>query len=662
MSAGKLEGLKQTLREMDWLSGLSGKLKWLLLDTCLVALSLILAYFLRFLPVQSVIDVAPEGTRAEGLFYLKQCLLVLPVFTLLRVILFHFFGLYRGISRFAGMHELRQAIFAVTAGTLALTLWGMIASWILQGRESVLSMMPEVLRLRVPYQVVAIDWMACILLIGGARMAWRMWSITRFNSSAVIHNVLIIGAGDVGELLARHFLSNPQIGFRPVGFVDDNPAVRGRQIHGLSVLGGIDGLPDFIREQEAVEVLVAQRKPSPRFLSRVVEICEAAHVGFKIVPAVSDVMEDRVSINQIRQVEIEDLLGREPVDLRLSEDMNFLKDEVVLVTGAGGSIGSELCRQVLACEPRQLVLVGRGENSLYEISTELRNQAPEGGLIAVVGDIQDVERMEYVFDTYKPAVVFHAAAHKHVPLMEDHPGEAVKNNIIGTFNVAYLADSHGAKRFTLISSDKAVRPTSVMGVSKRVAEMIVSAMSRESRTAFLSVRFGNVLGSRGSVVPLFRRQIAAGGPVTVTHAEVERYFMTIPEAVNLVLQATAMGKNGQLFLLDMGRPIKILDLARRMITLSGYEPDVDIDIQITGLRPGEKLKEELLTAGENLQPTAHAKIFSTRIEKPTLEKVKNWLKRLSATLEEADGEAVRKGLREIVPEYRADDTTKEKKI
>ncbi|NQU45057.1 polysaccharide biosynthesis protein, partial [bacterium] len=467
-----------------------------------------------------------------------------------------------------------------------------------------------------------------------------------------IHNVLIIGAGDVGEMAARSFLQNPQIGYQPVGFVDENESIWGKRIHGLTVYGGIEKLPELVVSQRVSEVLVATPKPSLRFLNRIVEICEKAHVGFKIAPSVGDVMAERVSITQIRPVDIEDLLGREPVEMNLSEDMNYLRDEVVLVTGAGGSIGSELCRQIMRGEPGQLLLLGRGENSIYEIATELGLRYRNGNIALIIADIQDVERMEAIFSRYRPTVVFHAAAHKHVPLMEMHPSEAVKNNVFGTFNIAFFSKRYEVKRFILISTDKAVRPSSVMGASKRVAEMIVSSLSHGSTTSFVAVRFGNVLGSRGSVVPLFRRQIAAGGPVTVTHPEVERFFMTIPEAVNLVLQAGFLGDNGQLFLLDMGEPVRIAELARRMITLSGYEPDVDIDIQFTGLRPGEKLIEELLTHGEDLCPTSHHKIFATRVEIPDVDTVKKWLQRLDSLILDQDSEGIVRELRRIVPEFK----------
>lgn len=620
------------------------RLKWMLVDLCLALLAFVLAYgllvySLRYLPK----DVASQQVI---LIYVKQCLILLGGFGVLRLGFFYLGDLYRGISRFAGVHELRRVILSVTMGSCVLVAWNSTVG--LMNWTNLRGEIPA----WVPWPVVFSDWLLCMALIGGARLSWRLWNFSKLGRGSRVDNVLIVGAGDMGELVCRNLERNPQLGYRPVGFVDEDESLWGRQIHGHSVLGGLTDLPGLIEKKQAAEVVVAIPKASPRFMSRVVEICEKARVNFKIVPAMSDLMNERVSINQIRPVEIEDLLGREPVDLALADEVNYISDKVVLVTGAGGSIGAELCRQVMLCQPRRLVLLGKGENSIYEIAMELRRKYPEADLQEVIADIQDVDRMDYLFGLYRPQVIFHAAAHKHVPLMELHPAEAVKNNVIGTFNTAFLARENGAERFILISTDKAVRPSSVMGSSKRIAEMIVSAFSHDSPTAFMAVRFGNVLGSRGSVVPLFRRQIAEGGPVTVTHPEMERYFMTIPEAVNLVLQAGALGANGQLFLLDMGEPVKIADLARRMIALSGFEPEVDIDIVFTGTRPGEKIKEELLTRGENLEPTSHPKIFSTLVDKPELKTVKGWLRRLDQLVEEQDGANLRTAMHQIVPEYR----------
>ncbi|HBF33946.1 TPA: hypothetical protein DDW35_05230 [Candidatus Sumerlaeota bacterium] len=625
------------------------KVRWMLLDAFLSVSSLILAYILLFYSFR----YAGSSHDARTIFqqYFAQALQIVFFAMLLRGILYYTFDLYSGISRYAGLHELRQIGVSVSSGTLVLIVWNFATFYVFKYKE-----FSQNVPTWVPVPVLVFDWLACVMLLGGSRMAKRMWNLTHLARRAGVENVLIIGAGDVGELASRSFIQNPQFGFRPVGYVDDDKNLWKKQIHGLPVLGGVQHLPDLIQHHQITEVIVATPKPSLHFLDAIVAICERAHVGFKIVPAVSDLMTERVSINQVRNVEIEDLLGREPVDLALKPESNYLKGEVVLVTGAGGSIGSELCRQIIAANPRRLLVLGRGENSVYEITTELNFKHHASNVVQIIADVQDAARLESIFTQYRPTVVFHAAAHKHVPLMELHPGEAIKNNVFGTFNVAHLSHKMGVKRFILISTDKAVRPSSVMGATKRVAEMIVSAFSQESKTTqYMTVRFGNVLGSRGSVVPLFRRQIAVGGPVTVTHPDVERYFMTIPEAVNLVLQAGAPGMNGQLFLLDMGEPVRIADMARRMIALSGFEPGQDIDIQYTGLRPGEKLKEELLTHTENIIQTAHSKIFATEVDKPRLETVKNWLRRFDEVVSTQDNAQVLRELMRVVPEFHAVD-------
>ncbi|MFP4381444.1 MAG: polysaccharide biosynthesis protein [Candidatus Sumerlaeia bacterium] len=629
------------------------RIKWMLMDACLTVASFAIAYGLLLYAFSYV----PKAEVPHDVYitYLTQALLGIGIFIIIRLSFFSMFDLYRSISRFMGMHELRQVILAVTAGSLVFGLWnaGLLTARRFQDTDT-LPYLFDRIPFFLPIPVLLVEWMSSLVLVGGARLAWRLWQLIRISRGTAIHNVLIIGAGDEAASLARSFLRNPQIGYMPIGFIDEDKDVWGKHIHGLTVFGGLEDLPSVLEKKDVAEVLVAIPHPSLRFLNQVVETCERVHVSLKMIPAVSDVMKERVSISQIRNVEIEDLLGREAIAMVLPEEMNYFRDETVLITGAGGSIGSELSRQISECGPKKILLLGRGENSIYEIANELslKEDAPE--LVQIIANVQDVDRMQYIFEEYKPTVIVHAAAHKHVPLMEMHPVEAVKNNIFGTYNVAFLAKQYKTKRFLFISTDKAVRPTSVMGASKRVAEMIVSALSIDSETTYVSVRFGNVLGSRGSVVPLFRKQIAAGGPVKVTHPEVERYFMTIPEAVNLVLHAGAIGadgQNGQLFLLDMGEPVKIVDLARRMITLSGYEPDVDIEIQFIGLRPGEKLKEELLTQTENMNPTMHHKIFGTRVQCPELEQVKSWLRLFDELILENQHDQIVGQLRDIVPEF-----------
>jgi FlaA1/EpsC-like NDP-sugar epimerase len=417
------------------------------------------------------------------------------------------------------------------------------------------------------------------------------------------------------------------------------------------VEGGISELSRVIRRHEVEDVLVAMKNISPEKLREIVSACADANVRFQILPSVQDVMSGRVSLNQIRPVEIEDLLGREPVKLELADDANYVRGKTVMITGAGGSIGSELCRQLLQLEPKCIIMFGHGENSIYEITQELRRAGHKDKICSVIGDIRDEPKLRLVVEKFRPQIFFHAAAHKHVPLMEAHPEEAVKNNVAGTRNVARLADEIGAERFIMISSDKAVRSTNVMGATKRLAEMIVFCMAQKSKTLFTAVRFGNVLGSRGSVVPLFRNQIAAGGPVTITSPDVTRYFMTIPEAVSLVIQAGSMNQQRRLFLLDMGKPVRIVDLARNLIRLSGFEPDRDIEIVYTGLRPGEKLKEELLTEGEDVKSTGIGKIFMTEPEEVDSERLREQLEELEALAMTNNADGVKEKLRELVPDY-----------
>ena len=394
------------------------RIHWVFIDVLLVSFACALAYLLRFLPEQ----FAPVPSFEYPL-YIRQALWVLPILVVLRIWLFKFFSLYRGISRYAGMHELIQIVMATTVGTTTLALWDM--AWFFLGKMALFGI-PS----RIPVGVVVVDWMACIVLVGGARMFPRFLELSRIDRSGSIRNVIVVGAGEVGEIVVRNFLQNPQMGYRPVGFLDDDDHLWHHQIHGLEVFGPVDHLPECIQKYDITDVLVAVPKPSLRFMNHIVEICERAHVDFKIVPAMSDLMEKRVSITQIRNVEIEDLLGREPADIGLPDDRNYLQDEVVLVTGAGGSIGSELCRQIMQSKPKQLLMLDHGENNLYELAIELHYDFREKNLEILVADIQDVERMEKIFADYKPTVVFHAAAHKHVPLMELHPSEAIKNNVV----------------------------------------------------------------------------------------------------------------------------------------------------------------------------------------------------------------------------------------
>jgi len=460
--------------------------------------------------------------------------------------------------------------------------------------------------------VLVLDFLATVFLVCTARLAFRIYrEELRPVSSEGVRRVLIVGAGNAAETIMREMLRMRVERYRVVGLVDDNPSKKGIFIHGVPVLGTTEDIPALCEDHDVEEIIIAMPAATQKELRRVVELCSGTKLKFQSLPGVGDLIDGRVTISQIRPVDINDLLGREQVELDSEAIGRFIRDRRVLITGAGGSIGSEMCRQVCNYQPAKLILLEQAETPLFDIENELRKAYPDLSAVACICDIYDRDRVEQLWQTHRPEVVIHAAAHKHVPLMERNPCEAVKNNILGTKNVADMSCKYDAAEFVMISTDKAVNPSSVMGASKRVAEMYTQALNGtpDCRTKFKAVRFGNVLGSSGSVVPTFRRQIAAGGPVTVTHPEMTRYFMTIPEAAQLVLQAAATGEGGQIYLLDMGEPVRIVDLARQMITLSGFRAGEDIDIVFSGVRPGEKLFEELRTKGENLEPTVHPKVM-----------------------------------------------------
>ncbi|MBB6030473.1 polysaccharide biosynthesis protein [Oceanithermus desulfurans] len=510
----------------------------------------------------------------------------------------------------------------------------------------------------IPRSVPLIEGGLALLLLGGVRLAGRMlFERAQLAQSHLRHRspkrVLIVGAGEAGTMLAREMLRHPESGLVPVGFLDDDPGKQRQRFVGLPVIGRIEDLPRVAPKARADEVLIAIPSAPGKVVRRVVELARGAGLRHRIVPGIYEILSGKVAISQIRNVDVEDLLRRNPVQLDTSEISGYLEGRVVLVTGAGGSIGSEIVRQVARFRPRRILLLGRGENSLYQIERELERTWPELDWRTIVADVRDREKMRHVFTAYAPEVVFHAAAHKHVPMMEANPDEAVFNNVGGTKNVVGLALEHGVVRFVNISTDKAVNPTSVMGASKRVAEYLVQWAAQRAKPgqAFVSVRFGNVLGSRGSVIPLFKEQIASGGPVTVTHPEMTRYFMTIPEAAQLVLQAGGLGNNGSVYVLDMGEPVKIVDLAKDLIRLSGFQPDEDISIVFTGMRPGEKLFEELLTAEEGTEATKHEKIFVARTHGMPEEALSHLVKALFDAAVARDVERIQGAFRELIPTY-----------
>jgi FlaA1/EpsC-like NDP-sugar epimerase len=621
----------------------------------LFVFSLWVAYGLRYefrippaaAPIPDNIPVLPNEVGVPASYWSAfYGLLAFVLFV--KLLVFGYFRLYAGWWQYVSIQDLIETFKASHISTFII-LGGVYVCRALRAYGAVAVSLP------VPDTVLIIDWAATIALAGGLRFLVRIIREgSRPVSPAGLTRVLIIGANDAGEGVLREMYRLPIERYHVVGFIDDNPRTRGIRIHGVPVLGGIADLSAVAEKQNAEEVIIALEQPGREDLRRIIEVCKGRKMTFRIVPGVADLIDGRLDLSRLREVDINDLLGREPVALDPEGIGQFLTGKVVLVTGAGGSIGSELCRQVVAFRPRRLVLLEQAENNLFYIDRELRQAHPGLDVVPVIADICDRARLETVFKTYGPAVVFHAAAHKHVPMMELNPGEAVKNNVFGSKNVADMACQYNAQAVVLISTDKAVNPTSVMGCTKRVAEMYcqsITSCNGCTRTKFVVVRFGNVLGSAGSVVPVFRDQIARGGPVTVTHPEMRRYFMTIPEATQLVIQAGAMGKDGQTMLLDMGTPVKIVDLARDMITLSGFRPDLDVKIEFLGMRPGEKLFEELRTTGEDILPTHHHKIFIWQSRPVTEPQVRSALLRLAEVMDAGTPEQVRRVLRDIVPEY-----------
>jgi FlaA1/EpsC-like NDP-sugar epimerase len=569
-----------------------------------------------------------------------QCLdLILPI-VFCKLVLLQSFGQFRSIMSYFGLADLGGVVLAmcIVSGSM-LGLWYFSAT----------SAAP-------PRGVIVTDFVLSVGVISAFRLSLRVartWcSIGRFTPDGAERRVAIIGAGDAGEALVKDLLQRRGAGLRPVLFIDDDAKVIGRSIHGLPVRGPLERLNQLGPMARIDELVVTLPGLSPKRLKEIVEIGRRIGAKTQIVPSFVQLASGEVKIERSRPVAIEDLLGRAPVALDSAGIARLLEDRVVLVTGAGGSIGSELCRQILACQPRRLLMVDQVEIGLFEIEQELAGGPHAARILPLIADITDGPAIRAVFALHRPAIVFHAAAHKHVPLMERQPVEAVKNNAMGTDTLGALASEFGAERFVFISTDKAINPTSVMGCTKRMAEKALQARQAApgNRTEFLAVRFGNVLGSSGSVIPTFRRQIAQGGPVTVTHREMTRYFMTIPEAVGLVLQTATLAKGGQLFILDMGRPVKIFDLARQMIELSGYKPDVDIEIQITGIRPGEKLYEELRHTEETHESTEHPRIFKLRAEHAAGDAAA-WRAEIEAVCAAGGPAEIKEAMRRLVPEY-----------
>ena len=604
---------------MSFIYTLRDKLKFVLLDAVILALMPIFALMIRF-----------EGILPEK--ELSVLLAWLPVFVLLSLIVFMTYGMYHRIWHYA---RVRDLIAIVGAVSLSIALMFVLDIFMV---------------IQIPRSIYVLSWMLCIGGVGISRLAfkinWDGWT----GDAREKKQVLIVGAGDAGAMMVREIEQNDDAVLKIVGFIDDDPRKQGSKLSGFTVLGTTADIVAISQAKSVDEIIIAMPSVSGDVVRRIAESCRQTGCEVKIMPNLLEMTDEHINVKKLRDINIEDLLRRAPVHLDFAKITSYIDNKTVLITGAGGSIGSEISRQVSRVGAKKIILLGRGENSIYEIYQELKNKFPHQCYETIIANITDRQRMTEVFAQYRPQVVFHAAAHKHVPLMEIQPAEAVRNNIFGTKNVAELADEYKSEIFVMISTDKAVNPTSVMGATKRCGELVLQEINQHSNTKYVTVRFGNVLGSRGSVVPLFEKQIAAGGPVTITHPEMTRFFMTIPEAVQLVLQAGSQAEGGEVFLFDMGKPVKIKDMACDLIQLHGLKPDKDIKLVYTGLRPGEKLYEELLTSEEGTASTKHEKIFKAKINPLDTEELKRDLEILSNS---RDTMTILQTMKRMIPTYKS---------
>ena len=606
-------------------------------DACLIVAAYFLAYLLRF-----------EGEIPSGEWMNFKN--TVPYFLALKLIIFVAFGLYGGMWRYTSLVDFFNVLKA-TITSSALIILAILFIYRFEG---------------FPRSVFIIDGFLTFIFVGGIRVTIRLllsekekdfYSLRQIFSltfqkklSRLKMRLLIIGAGDAGEKMLREVRDNPRLNYDVMGFLDDDPNKKGMRIHGVPVLGPVSMIQHLAYRDEMDEILIAVPSASTRQMRMIVQACEATGLKCKTTPGIGELIDGKISFKTIREVSFEDLLGRDPVNLDMASIGNYLTGMVVLITGAGGSIGSELCRQIVPFHPKNLILLDKTENSLFHIDMEFCQRFPETPISPVLGDVKYRNFLNKLFATYRPQVVFHAAAYKHVPVVELNPWEAVYNNVIGTQNIVELSHEFGVERFIMVSTDKAVRPANVMGATKRVAEIITSCYA-SLPSHFLSVRFGNVIGSEGSVIHLFKKQIERFGPVTVTHPDMTRYFMSIPEACKLILQAGVMGEGGEIFILDMGTPVKIVDMARDLIRKSGFRPDVDIEIKYIGLRPGEKLQEELITEGEGIVRTPHEKIFVLKGNVCNLNWLNQRIEELVKLAYDQDAPGIKSKLKEIVPEY-----------
>jgi len=598
------------------------KILFVIGDFILLYIAIYAAVLLRF-----DADIPPGYMNNIKNLFILACLVNIPMFYL--------FGLYSRLWVYASIEELIQLFLATVAGMLAEYIGSII------------------LNIDMPRSVYIISWFITFILVGGLRFSYRLFKKLkglkhRLNPKK---RIMVVGAGDAGSMLIKEIKSSKKSIYDPVVAIDDDVSKHGTKINGVLIVGGRDKIVSTAHELYIDEILIALPSIPKKEVSSIVKICKQTPCKLKVLPGVYNIVNGEVGIKEIRDVNIEDLLARDKIDLNTEEIAQYLKDEVILVTGGGGSIGSEICRQVLKYDPKMLLIFDIYENNAYELHNELLSiYDNKDNIRVIIGSIRDEKRLEQVFVQYKPTVVFHAAAHKHVPLMEENPLEAIKNNVFGTLNVVQCAHQYNSKKFVLISTDKAVNPTNIMGATKRIAEMLIQYMDQRSDTVYTAVRFGNVLGSNGSVIPLFQKQIQNGGPVTVTHHEITRFFMTIPEASSLVIQAGAMAAGGEIFVLDMGEPIKIADLVKSLIEMYGLEPGVDIEVKYTGLRPGEKLYEELLMTEDGVVVTKNDKILIEKNSKVDFDLLMEEIDKIRDK-EFSNVEEIKDFIKKVVPTY-----------
>lgn len=599
----------------------------ILLDIMSIVVASFAALYIRF-------DFSFEGIPQEYLIKFENIIVYNIVLTLL---FFALWKLYKSVWRYASATELLNIVFATTCASIA---------------QMILC---HILNQKMPRSYYVLYWFLLFGMTCTIRFSYRILRLinskrTELRTKKEGSNVMIIGAGAAANAILKEIETSRYLNLNPKCIIDDNPGCRGKFLRGVPIVGDRNKIIDAVGQYNVDEIIFAIPSANTHVKKEILDICKETGCKMRTLPGMYQLINGDVSVAKLKEVEIEDLLGRDPIEINTEEVLNYVKDKVVLVTGGGGSIGSELCRQIAGHQPKQLIIVDIYENNAYEIQQELTQKYSELNLVVLVASVRNTTRIEKIFETYSPDIVYHAAAHKHVPLMETSPTEAIKNNVFGTYKTAQAAAKYGVKKFVLISTDKAVNPTNIMGASKRICEMIIQMMNHTTNTNFVAVRFGNVLGSNGSVIPLFKKQIAVGGPVTVTDPNIVRYFMTIPEAVSLVLQAGAYAKGGEIFVLNMGEPVKILDLATNLIKLSGYKPGEDIEIKFTGLRPGEKMYEELLMNEEGLRETANKMIF---IGKPIEFDEIEFRRQLDLLEQEAvneDGD-IRSEVMKIVPTY-----------